>query len=111
MEEKFKLGQDEVKNLIPPLGSCVVSNKITLDGLPVGFMYRDYPEENMDSGWRILSGTESEDYLDNPSNSGIFDLNTVANIDRAIIPYIEMKVGTQLERKAGSVEFVILEED
>ena len=110
MTKKFILGQDEVKKLIPALGGCVVSNKITLDGLPVGFMYRDHPEENMDSGWRILSGTESEDYLDNPSNSGIYDLNTVANIDNAIIPYVEMPVGTSLERKPNSDEFVTTDE-
>ena len=47
MTKKFILGQDEVKKLIPALGGCVVSNKITLDGLPVGFMYRDHTEEKM----------------------------------------------------------------
>lgn len=110
MKNKFIIGQDEVKELTPALGGCVVSNKITIDGMQVGYMYRDHPEDSMDSGWRILSGTETEEYLDNPSNSGIYDLNTVANIDTAIIPFVELPIGTTLERKLNSDEFEEIEE-
>ncbi|HPS27606.1 MAG TPA: DUF2185 domain-containing protein, partial [Bacteroidales bacterium] len=86
-----------------------VSNKITVDGEKVGFMYREKPEDKNDSGWRFLSGTETQDYVDNPHTSKIMDTNTVANYDKAIIPYLSLPYGTELERLPDSDEFVVLE--
>lgn len=98
MKENHLLKITEIEKLIEPQGGCVVSNKITLDGEPISFMYKDYPDDGMDSGWRFLTGSESEDYLDNPGNSGVYDLNTVANYDKTIIPYLELPTRTALIR-------------
>jgi hypothetical protein len=87
------------------MGYCLVSDKITVDGMKVGFMYREKPEEKDDSGWRFLSGTETEEYMDDENNTMIFDVNVVANYDEAIIPYLKSKVGTELERIEGSDDF------
>ena len=104
-EKKFKLKPEEIKDLIPSMGYSFVSDKITVDGMKVGFMYREKPFEKEDSGWRFLSGTEDEDYLDDTNNSMVFEVNTVANYDEAIIPYLKSKIGTELERVEGSDEF------
>ncbi len=105
----FKIPTEDIKDLIQPMGFCLVSNKITVDGMKVGFMYREKMFEKEDSGWRFLSGTETEDYLEDPTMGKILDVNTVANYDAAIIPYLKMPVGTELERVEGTVEFVKLE--
>ena len=97
-DKKFKF-QGELKKLIEPIGSALASDKITVDGLLVGFMYREEPSFETDSGWRFFSGTESQEYVDNPDNLLIFDLNTIANFDEAIIPYLYMEIGVELERK------------
>ncbi len=102
---KFKLKPEEIKDIVPPIGYCLVSDKITVDGLKVGFMYREKPEEKDDSGWRFLSGTETEEYMDDENNTMIFDVNVVANYDLSIIPYLKSKVGTELERVEGTDEF------
>ena len=34
-----------------------------------------------------------------------FDVNTMANYDEAIIPYLKMSVGSELERIEGTEEF------
>jgi hypothetical protein len=102
---KFKLKPEEIKELVSPMGYCLVSDKITVDGMKVGFMYREKPEEKDDSGWRFLSGTETEEYMDDENNTMIFDVNVVANYDEAIIPYLKSKVGTELERIEGSDDF------
>ena len=102
---KFLLKPEEIKDLIPPMGYCLASDKITVEGMKVGFMYREAPEDKDDSGWRFLSGTETEEYMDNESNTMIFDVNVVANYDPAIIPYLKSKTGTELERVEGSDEF------
>ncbi len=102
---KFKLKPEEIRDIVPPMGYCLVSDKITVDGLKVGFMYREKPEEKDDSGWRFLSGTETEEYMDDESNTMIFEVNVVANYDPSIIPYLKSKVGTELERVEGTDEF------
>ena len=105
MHKYFKLKPEDIKQLIEPMGSCLASDKITVEGLPVGYMYREDPEEENDSGWRFLSGTETQDYIDDPNNSMVFEVNTVANYDTSIIPYLKSRTGTELERVENSNEF------
>ena len=102
--------EQEIKQLVPAsLGACLVTDKITVEGLPVRFMYREPTEEGMDSGWRFLSGTETDEYMENPHNSGIFDVNTVANYDRNIIPYLKAAVRTAWEYDEDKKKFIQVE--
>ena len=105
MHKIFKLKPEDIEPLIEPMGSCLASDKITIEGLPIGYMYREDQEEENDSGWRFLSGTENQEYIDDPNNSMIFEVNTMANYDRAIIPYLKSRIGTELERVENSDEF------
>ena len=108
MARKHILEEKDIKQLIKPMGSCIASVRITYDGLKVGFMYRDEPEFDFDSGWRFLSGDETDDFLENDENSKIYDVNTIANYDAAIVDFLKLPVGTELEREGDS--FVALEE-
>jgi len=111
MDNNFKIAVEDIKDLIPPMGFCLVSNMITVEGMKVGFMYREDVIEKDDSGWRFLSGTETEEFIDDPSTSKIMEVNTVANYDPAIIPYLKRKYGTALERVENTDEFIDYEED
>ncbi len=106
---KYKLKSEDIKTLINPMGYGFVSDRITVDGEKVGFMYRDRPEEKEDSGWRFLAGDETQEYIDDEKNSMIFDVNTIANYDPAIIPYLTMPIGSELERIADKDDFIKLE--
>lgn len=68
MKKSLKIDSADIVDLIPSMGGCIASDKITVEGLPVGFMYREEPEEGWDSGWRFLSGTETEEYIDDAEN-------------------------------------------
>ncbi len=81
MEKSYRLTKDEIRPLIRNYGGCIATDTITIDGYPVRFMYREDPDNPLDSGWRFLSGFESDDYMEDPENSGIFDVNTIANYD------------------------------
>jgi len=105
MHKTFKLNPDDIKQLIGPMGSCLASDKITVDELPIGYMYREEPEEENDSGWRFLSGTETQEYIDDPNNSMVFEINTVANYDASIIPYLKSPIGSEFERVENSDKF------
>lgn len=108
-KKQFKLTEDEIEPLVEGLGGCFATDAITVDGEPVGFMYREEPDFDDDSGWRFLSGSESDDYINNPDNLAIYDVNTIANYDRDIIPLLGLPPGTALERKPGSKKFVPVE--
>ncbi|HEV8285884.1 MAG TPA: DUF2185 domain-containing protein [Chitinophagaceae bacterium] len=90
------------------MGGCIATNKITVEGELVDYMFRDEPNNDLDSGWQFFSGTEDQDYIDDPNNSAIYDVNTIANYDRAIIPYLNLPYGTQLERVRGTDKFRII---
>ena len=74
----------------------------------IGYMYREQSDEPLDSGWRFFSGTESQEYVDNPNNTMIYQVNTIANYDRAIIPYLNLPYGSELERIEGTDKFQIV---
>jgi hypothetical protein len=39
-DKKFKILGDKIVDLIGNIGGCIATDKITVDGLPVGYMYR-----------------------------------------------------------------------
>jgi hypothetical protein len=85
----------------------MATDKITIEGLPVGYMYRTVPEFENDSGWRFFSGTEDQEYVNNPSNTMIYNVNTIANYDPIIISYLGSPIGSELERKNNNEFFFI----
>ena len=69
-----------------------------MDGRPVGFMYREPPDGPHDSGWRFLSGSESQEYLDRSENLAMYDVNTIANYDPDIVRYLDAPIGSAYGR-------------
>lgn len=65
-------------------------------------MYREATGRELDSGWRFLSGDESDEYMNNPANHGVYDVNTIANYDPEIIPFLDAPIGSAFERENGT---------
>jgi len=63
-KKKFRTSAHNIKRLIEHNGGCIASDRITVDGCPVGYMYRDRPHNEADTGWRFVAGDESSDYMD-----------------------------------------------
>ena len=101
----FKLSAAEIKPIAIGFGSCIASDLITVVGHPVGFLYRERPSDSTDSGWRFMSGTESEAFMEEPRNFALYDVNTIANYDPRIIPCLDSPVGTAFE-SSGRGAFV-----
>ena len=95
-EKKFCIQGYEIKRLIESDEGCIATDRITVDGDRVGFMYREepYQNENPDSGWRFMAGDESAEYMDNLENHSVYQLNTICNYDRDIIPLLNSAPGT-----------------
>ena len=67
---------------------CLATDRILVDGAPVGYCYREAPCGDWDSGWRFTAGDESDEYMQNPRHSDIYTLNCVANYDSGILPIL-----------------------
>jgi len=96
--KKFRLTADQITPLLEGYGACIATDRITVDGQPVGYCYREEPDNDVDSGWRFLAGDETENYLDEPGNSGVYNVNTIANYDRAVLAVVDAPAGTAFER-------------
>jgi len=101
MAQKYFRDGSTFKNIAVGFGSCIVSDRITVDGALVGFMYREAPDDKYDSGWRFLAGDESDEYANTPRNLGLYDVNTIANYDPAITEHLDAPVGTACVREGG----------
>ena len=108
MSKNFILKPEAIKQLIEATEGCTATDKITVEGLKVGFFYREAPRFENDSGWRMMSGTETKEYISDAANTGIYDLNTIANYDPAIIAFLDFPVGSELKRRPGTDIFKLL---
>lgn len=94
--KKLKLKGEDIKALLEwdgPSG-CIATDKITVEGFKIGYMYREKPNPKYpDSGWRFFQGEESDEYIKDVKNSGIYDLNTICNYDPSIIPLLKSPYG------------------
>jgi hypothetical protein len=68
-------------------------------------MYRENPDNEIDSGWRFFSGLESQEYVDQSNNFSMYDINTIANYDDGIIKNLSATFGSAFGR-AENGEFV-----
>jgi hypothetical protein len=105
-KKQFALSADQIKPLAKGRGGCFATDMITVDGCKVGYMYREQPDNDIDSGWRFTAGIESQKYMDDANNLEIYDVNTVANYDPEIIPFLDAPIGSAFERKRRTGKFV-----
>ena len=96
--KKYKLEAQQIRPLATGRGGCIASDRITVDGMPVGYMYRKEPINEFDSGWAFLAGDETQAYMDEPECHGIYDVNTIANYDPHIILFLDAPEGSEFAR-------------
>ena len=102
----YHVKAEDVKSLLPDwkgADGCIATNRITVEGCKVGYCYREKPDGDWDSGWRFTAGDESEEYMDDPNNAGIYKLNTICNDDPDIIPLLNTPAPCAFERDENSV--------
>ena len=104
-EKSFRLAAAQIKARVEGYGYCYATDRITVDGQLVGYMYREPGDRTGDSGWRFFAGDESQDYVDNAANFEIYDVNTIANYDPEIIPLLDAPAGSAFARNAVTSTF------
>ena len=102
----YHVKAEDVKHLLPDwegADGCIATNRITVEGCKVGYCYREKPDGGWDSGWRFTAGDESEAYMDDPNNAGIYKLNTICNDDPDIISLLRTPAPCAFERDENGV--------
>jgi hypothetical protein len=110
MEKNYKISSSTIERLVPDIGYALVTDMITVDGKSVDYMIRNEPEREDDSGWIFYGGGETQEYIDNPNNTSLMSVNTIANYDLEIINFLTYPVGTEIERNENGKLQVITPE-
>jgi hypothetical protein len=101
--KKYAIPREQLRQLLPAMGGCLATDRILVDGEPIRFMYRVVPNPNqpLDNGWRFFAGDETDAYLADPDHTAIYALNTVANFDLDILPYLNTPAPCAFEKIPG----------
>lgn len=78
--------------------NCFATRDLMERTYKVGFMYREVGDDEKDSGWRFFSGTESQEYVDNPDNLIYCTLDDVVKVDEFVARFLNNPVNTAYER-------------
>jgi len=86
----------------------VLATRMLVDGKrKVRFMYREAPGDPQDSGWRFFCGDEDDAYVDDPGNIAIYNVNTILEIDKSVLPYLQAAEGAAFEREDENACFTM----
>lgn len=85
-------------------GFLTLMSRLVIDEkLPVRFMYKTVPEHLNDTGWRLFTGYEDDEFLANDQVNMIpMPLEKVVKIDPSLEPLLEYNAGTVWERAPES---------
>lgn len=99
--KQYHIPTKDMKNLLTSwqgADGCIASSRIMIEGCPVGYCYREEPDNSWDSGWRFTAGDESDEYMNDSHNAGIYKLNTLCNEDPDILPLLNTPFPCAFER-------------
>jgi hypothetical protein len=105
MAKRFHLRADQIQPLAMGHGACFATDMITVEGKRVGYMYRERDQDSSLSGWVFTAGCETQEYMDLADNIAIYDVNTIANYDPEIIPFLNAPFGSAFARNPDTGEF------
>lgn len=98
---------DDDDNLVERyIKRCFVTNRILRDGMKVGYLYREDPDEERDSGWRFTANDESDEYLDEAANCAYVSVGRVLSFDDSFIHLLDSPSGACFARDPETGLFV-----
>lgn len=105
-QKQYALSANQIRDLTTGRGGCIATDRITVDGKPVGYMVRELTDRPHDSGWCFMAGDETQEYMDDPSKHGIYDVNTIANYSPEIVHLLDAPPCSAFERNPRTGKLV-----
>ena len=78
-------------------GAAIVSRKIVERTGNIKWLTREAPIAPQDTGWRILSDRDTDEYLADPANMTVVDFNDICDIEPACIGIYDLPVGSDIQ--------------
>lgn len=72
---------------------CFVTNNILYEGHSIGYLYREAPDNEDDSGWRFTGGSETDEYMGDADNISLVSLGAVLREDDSCLLLLEREEG------------------
>jgi hypothetical protein len=88
---------------------CFVSHRVLHDGARVGYLYREQPDADNDSGWRMMAGDESDEYVNDADKLSYVSLGAVLREDASIVDLLETPAPCAFIRSDVDDQFVAVE--
>ena len=85
-----------MKKYVENAGSCIVTKSILNGETKFRWLFREEPLNNIDTGWMAFGDSDNDNYVNDPKNLTVVDLNTLINIEPTILNVYEMPIGTDL---------------
>ena len=85
-----------MKKYVENAGSCIVTKSLLNGESNFRWLFREEPLDNIDTGWLAFGDSDNNEYVNDPKNLSVVDLNTLINIEPTILNVYEMPVGTDL---------------
>lgn len=89
---EFVSQEQDFKILPELLKTCIVTRKLLDENWKVGLMQKMESESEMDSGWFLSVGNETQEYVDNSANLCVITLSELCKRDPILISYLMDKV-------------------
>ena len=93
------------------IGYIIASNQVMKEGRRIGYLYREIPDNPDDSGWRVFSGQECQDYVDDPLNFAMYNASTVVDRDPDIAGLLATDYPVSFERDSTTGQFCRVDEE
>ena len=78
-------------------GAAIVSRKIVERTGNIKWLTREAPIAPQDTGWRVLSDRDTDEYLADPANMTVVDFNDICDIEPACIGIYDLPVGSDIQ--------------
>jgi hypothetical protein len=88
---------------------CFVSHRVLHEGARVGYLYRELPDSDNDSGWRMMAGDESDEYINDAAKLSFVSLGAVLREDASIVGLLETPAKCAFIRSDDDDQFVAVE--
>jgi len=117
--DRIEFGPENIAQVILPMSHpdaldigekiALVSARVLEAGARARWAYREKPDRENDSGWRLFTGEESQDYVDNAANIRACNVYWLVDRDPTLRQLSRAGIGEAFERRADSDDWVRVE--
>lgn len=91
------------------IGGILITRRLLDKEEKPNWMYREKADREIDSGWRIFAGNETENYLSNANNIVPVSYNTAIELDKELEINLLAPIGTAFERNLETNKWEIVD--